>query len=77
MIHKEADGSEIDTNEGEVVGLVFFDTIEHEAIAACDEDSVGFFWVIAKVFRMLGDIVLECSGIFVGAEEGEEDNGEW
>lgn len=72
MVHKEADGSEIDADEGEVVGLVFFDTVEHEAIAASDEDSVGFFWVIGKVFRVLADIVLECGCVFVGAEEREE-----
>lgn len=78
MVHEEAEGSEIDADEGQVVGLVFFDTIEHEAIAASDEDSVGFFGVIGKVFRVLGDIVLECGGIFVGAEEGEEyDGGGW
>jgi len=59
------------------VGLVFFDTIEHEAIAACDEDCLGVFWVIGKVFRVTSDIVLEGGGVFVGAEEGEEDNGEW
>lgn len=76
MVHKEAEGSEIDADEGEVMGLVFFDTIEHEAIAASDEDSVGFFGVISKVFRVGFDIVLECGGVFVGAEEREEHNGE-
>ena len=77
MVHEEAEGSEIDADKGEVVGLVFFDTVEHESIAASDENSVGFFWIIGKLFRVGFDIVLECGGVFVGAEEREEDNGEW
>lgn len=76
-IHQKTDGSEIDSDKGEVVGLVFFDTIEHEAIATCDQDSLCLFWVVGKTLWMTGDIVLERGGVFVGAEEGEEDDGEW
>lgn len=77
MVHEKTDGSEIDADEGEIVGLVFFDTVEHEAIAASDEDSMGFLGVIGKVFRVLADIVLECGSVFMRTEEREEYDGEW
>jgi hypothetical protein len=72
MVHEKADCSEIDADEGELVLVVEFDTMEHKAIAACDEDCGGLVYIISKTVRIVRDIVLEFCGVFFWAEEWEE-----
>ena len=72
MIHEETDCSEIDSDEGELVLVVLFDTMEHEAIAASDEDCRCLIYIISKTVRMASDIALEFCGVFFWAEEREE-----
>jgi len=59
MVHEKADCSEIDSDERELVLVVELYTMEHEAIAASDEDCCGLGYIIGKTGRMASDIVLE------------------